>query len=183
MSAVVQKTQSSRDSRGGLPGIRMLIGGSWRNGAVERDVIDPYRGEVIARAPESAMADLDDALKAAVAARPLVAGMPGYERAALLRRVADRLVARAEEIAETMSRETGKAIKDARTEVVRSQDTINLSAEEAICVRRAVPDGWTSGAHHRHRACQGQNCPDESGLQHAALRAVVQACDPSAERL
>ena len=58
--------------------------------------------------------------------------MPGYERAALLRRVADRLLARAEEIAETMSRETGKAIKDARAEVVRSQDTINLSAEEAI---------------------------------------------------
>ena len=148
MSAVLEKTGDGQESRDGLPGIRMLIGGDWRQGAVERDIVDPYRREVIARAPESDMTDLDDALQAAVAAKPLIAEMPGYERAALLRRVADRLVARAEEIAETMSRETGKAIKDARAEVVRSQDTINLSAEEAIRIEgEHVPlDGSPMGA-------------------------------------
>ena len=31
-----------------------------------------------------------------------------------------------------MARETGKAIKDARAEIVRSQDTLSLSAEEAV---------------------------------------------------
>lgn len=148
MSAAVQQTAEHSDSGVVLPSIRMLIDGRWRSGAVEREVIDPYRGEAIARAPESGMDDLNDALKAAVAAKPRVAEMPGYERAALLRRVADRLAARAEEIAETMSRETGKAIKDARAEVVRSQDTINLSAEEAIRIEgEHVPlDGSPMGA-------------------------------------
>ena len=57
--------------------------------------------------------------------------MPGYERAALLRRAGALLAQRAGEVAEIMTRETGKAIKDARAEVVRSQETLNLAAEEA----------------------------------------------------
>jgi acyl-CoA reductase-like NAD-dependent aldehyde dehydrogenase len=61
--------------------------------------------------------------------------MPAYERAALLRRVAELSVERAEEIAEVMTRETGKAIKDARAEVERSRETISLSAEEAIRIQ------------------------------------------------
>ncbi len=94
--------------------LKMYIGGQWRLGANERDVVDPYRGSCVARAPESTLQDLDDALAAAVAAKPKAAAMPGYERAALLRRVGALLVERAEGIAEVMSRETGKALKDAR---------------------------------------------------------------------
>ena len=128
--------------------LRMLIGGEWRQGQSERDVIDPYRSERVARVPESSLADLDDALAAALAAKPKVAAMPGYERAALLRRVSARLVERADEIAHIMSRETGKAIKDAKAEVVRSQDTLLLSAEEAIRIQgEQVPlDGTAMGA-------------------------------------
>jgi acyl-CoA reductase-like NAD-dependent aldehyde dehydrogenase len=42
------------------------------------------------------------------------------------------LLERADRIAEVMTRESGKAIKDARAEVIRSQDTIQLAAEEAV---------------------------------------------------
>ncbi|HKI65212.1 MAG TPA: aldehyde dehydrogenase family protein [Burkholderiales bacterium] len=135
-------------SKPDLARLRMLIGGEWRLGASERDIVDPYRGERVARVPESSLADLDDALAAALAAKPKVAAMPGYERAALLRRVSERLVARADEIAHIMSRETGKAIKDAKAEVVRSQDTLLLSAEEAIRIQgEQVPlDGTAMGA-------------------------------------
>ena len=128
--------------------VRMLIGGEWREGAKTYEVRDPYRGEVIARAPESSLQDLDDALAAATAAKAKAAAMPGYERAAILRKVAQLLVARADDIAEIMSRETGKAISDARAEVVRSQDTVLLSAEEAIRIQgEQVPlDGSAMGA-------------------------------------
>jgi acyl-CoA reductase-like NAD-dependent aldehyde dehydrogenase len=128
--------------------VRMLIGGQWREGAKTYEVRDPYRGDVVARAPESTLQDLDDALAAASAAKAKAAAMPGYERAAILRKVAQLLVARADEIAEIMSRETGKAISDARAEVVRSQDTIQLSAEEAIRIQgEQVPlDGSPMGA-------------------------------------
>jgi acyl-CoA reductase-like NAD-dependent aldehyde dehydrogenase len=126
----------------------MLIGGEWREGAAHDEVRDPYRGAVVSRAPRSTMADLDTALTAARAATPVMAAMPGFERAALLRRVSALLVQRAEEIAQVMSRETGKAIKDARGEVIRSQDTINLSAEEAIRIEgEHIPlDGSAMGA-------------------------------------
>ena len=49
-----------------------------------------------------------------------------------MRRAAKLLVERADRIAEIMSRETGKAVKDAKAEIIRSQDTLSLSAEEAV---------------------------------------------------
>lgn len=110
----------------------MLIGGAWRSAAENDEVRDPYRGSVAAYAPRSSMADLEDAIRAAVEAKSRIAAVPGYERAALLRRAAELLVQRADHIAEVITRETGKAIKDTRAEVVRSQDTVTLSAEEAV---------------------------------------------------
>lgn len=126
----------------------MLIGGTWREGSDERNVINPYSGNIVARAPESSLQDLDDALHAATAAKPLAAATPGYERAALLRKAAALLLERADDIAMVMTRETGKAIKDAKAEVVRSQDTILLAAEEAIRIEgEQVPlDGSAMGA-------------------------------------
>jgi acyl-CoA reductase-like NAD-dependent aldehyde dehydrogenase len=126
----------------------MLIGGEWRAGSPGTSVVDPYRGDIVAHAPESSLQDLDDALAAATEAKTHVAAMPGYQRAALLRKVAGLLVERADAIAEIMTRETGKAIKDARAEVTRSQDTILLSAEEAIRIEgEQVPlDGTAMGA-------------------------------------
>ncbi len=112
--------------------IPMLIGGEWRAASETYEVRDPYRGTVVERAPQSSMKDLDDALDAAVKAKATAAATPAYERAALLRRAGTLLVQRADRIAEIMARETGKAIKDAKAEIVRSQDTLSLSAEEAV---------------------------------------------------
>jgi acyl-CoA reductase-like NAD-dependent aldehyde dehydrogenase len=131
-----------------VPRLRMLIGGTWREGSKERNIVNPYNGEIVARAPESSLQDLDDALRAATAAKTQAAAMPGYERAALLRRAGQLLAERIDEIATVMTRETGKAIKDAKAEVTRSQDTIMLSAEEAIRIEgEQVPlDGSAMGA-------------------------------------
>lgn len=114
------------------PPIPMLVGGAWRSASETYEVRDPYRGEVVAHAPRSTLTDLDAALDAAVAAKAKAAATPAYERAALLRRAGKLLVERADQIAEIMARETGKAIKDAKAEIVRSQDTLSLSAEEAV---------------------------------------------------
>jgi acyl-CoA reductase-like NAD-dependent aldehyde dehydrogenase len=128
--------------------IRMLIAGDWRDAAATDPVYSPYDGMLVATQPRSSLADLDRALDAAVGAREAMAAMPGYERAALLRRVSGLLTQRADSIAAIMSRETGKAITDARLEIIRSQDTINLSAEEAIRIEgEHVPlDGSAMGA-------------------------------------
>ena len=112
--------------------IPMLIGGEWRPASATYEVRDPYRGELVAHAPRSTLVELDAALRAAVGAKAKAAATPAYERAALLRRAGKLLVERTDRIADIMARETGKAIKDAKVEIVRSQDTLSLSAEEAV---------------------------------------------------
>ncbi len=130
------------------PVIPMLIGGTWKSAAETAEIRNPYDGELVCHAPRSSMADLDAALKAATAVKEQAAALPGYERAKILRRSGALLVERAGHIAEIMSRETGKAIKDAKGEVIRSQDTIDLSAEEAIRIEgEHVPlEGSAMGA-------------------------------------
>jgi acyl-CoA reductase-like NAD-dependent aldehyde dehydrogenase len=130
------------------PLLPMLIGGSWVYEGGRNAVHSPFDGRIVSYQPHSTAAHLDAALNAAVKAKALMARMPGFERAALLRRVSALLVERAELIADIMAQETGKAIKDARGEVIRSQDTINLSAEEAIRIEgEHIPlDGSAMGA-------------------------------------
>ena len=115
--------------------IRMRIGGAWRDAQAHAEVRDPYRGGVVAHAPVSTSQDCDDALAAAQKASKVMAATPGYERAALLRRAADILTTRAEEIGRAMSLESGKALRDSIVESQRSADTLRLCAEEAVRIQ------------------------------------------------
>jgi acyl-CoA reductase-like NAD-dependent aldehyde dehydrogenase len=127
MTDAVSRTEPER--------IRALIGGSWREAESYAAVTDPFRGDVVAYEPVSTVRDCDDALAGATAARGVMAAMPGYERAALLRRAADNLTARANDIGRTMTLETGKALRDSVVEVQRSADTLRLCAEEAVRIQ------------------------------------------------
>jgi acyl-CoA reductase-like NAD-dependent aldehyde dehydrogenase len=113
----------------------MLIDGEWRAAERYHEVRDPFRGDVVAYEPVSTVQDCDDALGAAEKARKVMAAMPGYERAALLRRAADIVSARADDIGRVMSLETGKALRDSLLEVRRSADTLRLCAEEAVRIQ------------------------------------------------
>lgn len=125
--------QSAKAASAAAPAtISMLIGGEWRAAKETYEVRDPYRDAVVSVAPRSSLDDLNDALNAAVKAKTKIASIPAFERAAILRRAAKLLVERADSIADAMARETGKAVKDAKAEIVRSQDTLSLSAEEAV---------------------------------------------------
>lgn len=128
--------------------IPALIGGEWEEGRTRLPVRDPYRGEIVAQMPVSTESDCDRALAAAEAARSAMAEMPARERAAYLRRVADLVVARADDIAMAMTRETGKALADSHTETLRSADTLRLCAEEAVRIEgQHVPmDASAAGA-------------------------------------
>lgn len=125
-----------------------MIGGQWRASKEIREILDPYRGDVVGRMPVSTLKDCDDALAAASKAKKIMANMPGYERSSLLHRIADKLAEKAENIAIVMARETGKALKDCLVEVSRAPDTIRLCAEEAIRIQgEHIPmDGTAIGA-------------------------------------
>ena len=115
--------------------IRMRIGDSWRDGQTFQDVRDPYRGDIVAQAPVSSNQDCEDALAAAYKAKKVMAAMPGFERAALLRRAADNVASRVDAIARAMTLESGKAIRDSMVEVQRSTDLLRLCAEEAVRIQ------------------------------------------------
>jgi acyl-CoA reductase-like NAD-dependent aldehyde dehydrogenase len=115
--------------------VRARIGDAWVDTEHTDPVVDPYRGDVVALAPRCTNHDLDRALDAAVQAKDAVAAMPACERARLLRKVADALELRGEDIATAMTRETGKALADARAEISRSADTFRLCAEEAVRIQ------------------------------------------------
>ncbi len=110
---------------------RMLIDGTWCDGAGDLEDRDPYRGDVVALAPSASVEDVDAAVQAAAAAAPRVARVPTYERQAVLERAAQLVAARKADLARTITRETGKSLKDAVAEVERSVETLRVSAEEA----------------------------------------------------
>jgi acyl-CoA reductase-like NAD-dependent aldehyde dehydrogenase len=127
---------------------RSLIGGEWRTPARTVEVRDPYRGDLVGTAPVSTPEEVESAVAAAAQASGQAAAMPPYERAALLRRAGALIEREVQGLAELMTRETGKAIKDAQAEIRRSLETMLLAAEEAIRIEgRHIPlDGSPMGA-------------------------------------
>jgi acyl-CoA reductase-like NAD-dependent aldehyde dehydrogenase len=127
---------------------KTLIAGAWRSSERTTELRDPYRGDVVGSVPITSFAQVDTAVNAAVEARAASAAMPPYERAALLRKIAALIERDVKSLAELMTRETGKAIKDSEGEIRRSLETMLLAAEEAIRIEgRHIPlDGSAMGA-------------------------------------
>jgi acyl-CoA reductase-like NAD-dependent aldehyde dehydrogenase len=90
---------------------KQFIGGQWvaPSSTDTIDVFDSLTEEVMASVPAGTAADVDAAVAAARAAFPAWAATPVEERAKYLTRIGDALGARMDEIATTISKETGMA--------------------------------------------------------------------------
>jgi succinate-semialdehyde dehydrogenase/glutarate-semialdehyde dehydrogenase len=115
------------------PNTQLLIDGVWRDGRDNRtiDVLDPATGEVIGTVAHASRADLDDALAAAEKGFAVWREVGAFERAKLMRKAADILRARADEIAPVLTMEQGKPLLEAKGEVLAAADVIDWFAEEA----------------------------------------------------
>ncbi len=80
-------------------------------------VIEPATAEVMAEVPRAGVAEVDAAVARAKAALPAWRAVAPGDRAALLRRLADRLEAELEQLARLEARNAGKPIGDARGEI------------------------------------------------------------------
>ncbi len=93
---------------------QMFIGGQWVDAVAGEtlDVITPTdRNEVIATTPRGRAADVDRAVAAARAAFPAWAALRFTERQGALLRIADRIEAQHEELAQLTAVDTGNAIR------------------------------------------------------------------------
>jgi lactaldehyde dehydrogenase len=109
---------------------QVLIGGQWVDASERTDVIHPYDGELVGSVPmvsDQQVVEAIDAADAAVEASTLSA----YERYTLLSETARLVEQRMEEIARILTSEQGKPLADARGEVDRAVQTLDLSAEQA----------------------------------------------------
>jgi acyl-CoA reductase-like NAD-dependent aldehyde dehydrogenase len=100
------------------PETRLLIGGEQVAGEGEPlPVENPFTEETLASVPLPSAEQIDAAVSAAREAARGWARTPAIERAELLHEVASRLRARADELAETMTREGGKPLVENSDEV------------------------------------------------------------------
>ncbi len=103
-----------------MTALRNFINGEFTDAASETisELVDPATGEAYATAPVSREADVDRALRAAAAAFETWRDTTPAERSLALLKFADAIEARAEELVETESRNTGKPIAMTRTDEV-----------------------------------------------------------------
>ena len=111
--------------------MKMYIGGEWVDRDEKTTVFNPYDDSIVDTVPKAGIEDIDSAVASAVRGAEVMAKMPAYDRFLMLRKAADLLEERREEIARTITMEEGKVIAEARTEVDRAIQTISLSGEEA----------------------------------------------------
>ena len=107
----------------------LFVDGRWLDGEGQFNVTSPWQGAVQGVVASAAQQQVDDAIAAAT--RHLDRPLPAVERAEALQRVAALVAYRGEEFARVISRESGKPITAARTEVTRAVNTLQLSGEEA----------------------------------------------------
>lgn len=108
----------------------LYIGGAWvESSGGYAPMVDRWSGDLIA---DVAMATAADAVSAVdAAAEALLGGLAVHRRVEILHAASAIVEARAEEFAAMISRETGKPITAARTEVERAVGSLTLAAEEA----------------------------------------------------
>ncbi len=113
--------------------LALFIDGSWHHGE-GRDalpVLNPATGGTMADLPMASAADLAAALSAAERGFAVWRATPVDARAAILRKTADLLRARADSIATLLTLEQGKPLAEARGEVIGAAQIFDWSAEDA----------------------------------------------------
>ncbi|MFP4900846.1 aldehyde dehydrogenase family protein, partial [Paraburkholderia sp. BR14261] len=112
------------------PDTQIYIDGAWRAGAKTIAVIDPATEAEIGRLSLASEQDLSDAASAAERAFREWRKVSPLERSKLMRRAAQLLRDRADDIAAIMTREQGKPFGEAKLETLAGGDTIDWFAEE-----------------------------------------------------
>ncbi|MCB5408980.1 NAD-dependent succinate-semialdehyde dehydrogenase [Pseudogemmobacter faecipullorum] len=114
------------------PDTLLFIDGSWKEAVGGRSiaVINPATGAQIGSVAHASREDLDAALAAVEKGFAVWKNTPAYERGKLMRKAADLLRARADEIAVMMTLENGKPLAQSKMEIGGAADVIDWFAAE-----------------------------------------------------
>jgi succinate-semialdehyde dehydrogenase/glutarate-semialdehyde dehydrogenase len=118
---------------------KAYVGGQWVDAGGKKTfpVTNPATGETIASVPDMDGADAERAIAAAKAAFPAWKALTAKERAKILKKWNDLVIARADDLAALLTAEQGKPLAEAKGEVVGGAASIEWFAEEG---KRAYGD-------------------------------------------
>ncbi len=111
--------------------MKMFLGGQWVDRSAKIKVTNPYDGTIVDEVPQASAEDVDAALAGAVQGAEIMRKMPAYDRFKILRKAADLMMARQQELGRTISMEEGKVLAEGTFEASRAAITIEVSSEEA----------------------------------------------------
>ncbi len=111
--------------------MKMYLSGNWVDRDAKMPVRNPFDQSELDTVPRATAADVDAAVTSAARGAEVMGKMPAYDRYMILRRTADLMAERAEDLAQTITKEEGKVLVEGRGEVQRAIQTITLSSEEA----------------------------------------------------
>lgn len=124
---------STLDMLPDYPAVKLFVAGEWRSSVSKRTipVIDPSTGDCIGTVAHAERSDLDDALAAVQDGFETWQKVSAFDRYKLMRKAAEILRSRVENIAALLTREQGKPLAEAKAEVLAGADVIDWFAEEA----------------------------------------------------
>jgi acyl-CoA reductase-like NAD-dependent aldehyde dehydrogenase len=113
--------------------MQMLIGGQHRDASnqAKKDDYNPVTGEIIGSTPLATAEDVEEALQNARKGFEEWSGMPLYERLKIMYKFVDLLEENNEQLAQIMTRESGKAISLSRAEAHAAAIVFNGFCEKA----------------------------------------------------
>ncbi|MFH1539985.1 MAG: NAD-dependent succinate-semialdehyde dehydrogenase [bacterium] len=121
----------------------MYIDGEWApaSDGARTDIINPATEEVVDSVPVATEADLDRALAAADKAWKSWREVDAWTRSATVRKVAELIRERVDEIADVLTEEQGKTLAESKGETLAAADQFDWYADEARRICGRVIDG------------------------------------------
>ena len=123
------------------------INGEWVKPDVKEyfDVINPATGEVIARTPLGSKADVEAAAKAASEALPAWRRTPVNDRVQYLFKLRNLMRENADEIAKYITNEAGKTFEEAKAEMVRAYENIEVACGMPMMMKGELAEDIAPG--------------------------------------
>ena len=110
---------------------KLLINGQWKDSKKVKDIKSPYDQKVVGKVHFSSSEQVEEALASAHNAFEKTRKLSGFERSQVLEKISQGIVERKEDLARSISLQSGKVIRDARAEVDRAAMTFDIASEEA----------------------------------------------------
>jgi malonate-semialdehyde dehydrogenase (acetylating)/methylmalonate-semialdehyde dehydrogenase len=143
-------TPTDPTAREAAPKARALsnyIGGRWvpASASTFLDVTNPANGDILARVPLSGAADVEAAAAAAKAALPDWRGRSVGERTEFIYALREKFRQRIDDLAASVTREGGKVLSDARAEITRSIEVLEVACSTPMTMQGRMLEGVARG--------------------------------------